>query len=372
MWYSSATFSGGVGYASCTSDPTVPANWTKNAGNPVLGQGGSGIAGFAARPHVEKISGTYNMWYSDAVGGGNLKRSTSADGLSWNSPTTAISGGAVGGVNGWANSDIWFDGTSWWLFVEGSIGPGPTNQWAPYLFKNTSPTNDGGWVVQNGGAALATLSVSGYNNGYGQGPSIANIDGTSTLQIGAAYVLWAHASKATSPISSDIYHASGATPSFTTWSPISPFDLIHNGNTFEQSQVADPNVLQVSGKSYLFFSGANATTLAGYINLATYNGTLFQFLNGTQGTGTVVNTTSTGGSLTVTNPTGPTVNLDVAPSGVTAGTYGSGSTSGVETVGADGRVTSATATPITVTPLTNPAVPDLIFTVSGDVIMGPS
>lgn len=369
MWYSGGGNSDAIGYATCTADPTIPGNWTKYSGNPVLGQGGSGVAGFAAGLHVHKVSGTYHIFYYDTVGGGNLRRSTSTNGTSWTAPTTAISSGAVAGVHGWANSDLWFDGTSWWLFVEGSLNSGGGEPWGCFLFKNSSLTNDGGWIVQNGGNGLTTLQVAGYPSGYGQGLSIAEIDGVDTFQIGAPYVLWCHASNLAN---SDIMHAYGTAPSFTTWTPASPFDLIHNGGTYEPTQVADPNVLQVSGKSYLFFSGQNASTLAGVINLATFNGTLLQFLNGSQGGGTVTNFTSTNGSITATNPTGPTVDLAVAPSGVTAGSYGSGATSNVVTVGADGRVTAVTTTQITVTPLTNPATPDLIFTATGDVIMAPS
>lgn len=372
MWYTAATLTAGMGYATCVSDPTIPANWTKYAGNPVLGDGGSGFAGFVAGIHLHKVAGTYHCFFYDTSGGGNLRRSTSADGITWTAPTTAITTSTVAGTHGWANSDIWYDGTTWYLFVEASLHAGGGGPWGCYLFTNSSISNDGGWAVQNGGNGLTTLQVSGYADGYGQGLSIAEIDGVDTFQVGSPYVLWCHASKLTNPVESDIMHAYGIAPSFTTWTPASPFDLLHNGSTFEQSQVADPNVLQVSGTSYLFFSGQNANTLQGYINLATFSGTLLQFLNGSQGTGTVVNTTSTGGSISVTNPTGPTVNIDVAPSGVTAGSYGSGSQSGTFTVGADGRVTAASSTAITVTPLTNPAIPDLIFTAAGDAIMAPS
>ena len=369
MWYTGNGSAEAMGYATCTGDPTVPANWVKSVSNPVLGQGGSGVAGWVGGIHVHKLAGTYHCFYYDANGGGNLKRSTSVNGTTWTAPTTAIASGAVAGSHGWANSDVWYDGTSWWLFVEASLNAAGGEPWGCFLFKNTSISNDGGWVVQNGGNPLSTLQVSGYPSGYGQGLSIAEIDGVDTFQIGAAYVLWCHASN---NLVSDIMHAYGVAPSFTTWTPASPFDLLHNGGPFEVTQAADPNVLQVSGKSYLFFTGNDASVNRGYINLATYAGTLAQFLNGSQGGGTFAQATSSGGSIAITNPTGPTVNLDVAASGVTAGIYGSGSQTARVTVGADGRVTSATVTPITVTPLTNPAAPDLIFTAAGDVIMGPS
>lgn len=371
MWYTSANVPAGMGYATCTGDPTIPANWTKYAGNPVLGKGGSGVAGFVAGIHVHKLAGTYHVFYYDGNGGGNLKRSTSTDGVTWTAPTTAIAKGAVVGQapGGWANSDVWFDGTYWWLFVEGSTNGAGGEPWACWLFRNTSLTNDGGWVVQNGGNPLSSMQVPGYPSGYGSGLSIAEIDGTDVMQIGSPYVVWAHCSNGPN---SDIYHVVGTDPGFVSWTPASPLDLIHNGGTFEKTQAADPNVLQVSGKSYLFFTGEDAVSLAGYINLATFDGTLLQYLNGSQGGGTVSGLASPGGSLAITNPGGPTTNLDVAPSGVSAGSYGDGADTATVTVGADGRVTVATTTKITVAPLTNPATPDLIFTTTGDVIMAPS
>lgn len=50
---------------------------------------------------------------------------------------------------------------------------------------------------------------------------------------------------------------------------------------------------------------------------------------------------STGGSIVVTAPAGPTAHLDVAASGVGAGVYGSSTQVPQVTVGADGRVTAA-------------------------------
>lgn len=61
----------------------------------------------------------------------------------------------------------------------------------------------------------------------------------------------------------------------------------------------------------------------------------------TGGSGTISDITSTGSSITVGSPTGPTTNVDVASSGVTAGTYGDATHVAQVHVGADGRVTSA-------------------------------
>jgi hypothetical protein len=65
------------------------------------------------------------------------------------------------------------------------------------------------------------------------------------------------------------------------------------------------------------------------------------------GGGTVSNITSSGGTITVTSGSGPTANVDLPNSGVTASTYGDSTHVGQFTVSADGIVTGASNVAIT-------------------------
>lgn len=90
-----------------------------------------------------------------------------------------------------------------------------------------------------------------------------------------------------------------------------------------------------------------STTRHGFAPKAPNDAT--KFLNGVgaystpAGGGTISDITSTGGSLTVGSPAGPTTNVDVANSGVTGGSYGDASHVAAITVGADGRITAASS-----------------------------
>lgn len=64
------------------------------------------------------------------------------------------------------------------------------------------------------------------------------------------------------------------------------------------------------------------------------------------GGGGITDLASPGGTLDITNPTGPTTDIDLPPSGVTAGTYGDASDVAQITVDAEGRVTDVATVPI--------------------------
>lgn len=64
------------------------------------------------------------------------------------------------------------------------------------------------------------------------------------------------------------------------------------------------------------------------------------------GTGTISSITSSGGTLTVTNPAGPATNLDMPATGVAAATYGDSTHVARLTVDAEGRLTAASSVAI--------------------------
>lgn len=84
-----------------------------------------------------------------------------------------------------------------------------------------------------------------------------------------------------------------------------------------------------------FKMGDGATAWAGLAYFQTGAGS---------GVGTI---TSSGGTISVTNPSGPTANVDLPNSGVAAGTYGDATHVSQVTVTADGIVTAASAIAIT-------------------------
>lgn len=260
MWYTGGWTNPGLGYATCpiTSDPTVGANWTKYAGNPVLGQGGSGVAGFASGNNVIKVGATYYSYYYDTLGGGNLKVSTSSDGIAWNTPTTAIAANSVAWVSGWANSFAWNEGgNTWKMLVEGrSVSAGN-----PWTISYATSTDGLSWTVQGSGP-LTSLNIGGI--GTYSGPWLVN----GGSKINGRYHLFFHAG--TNDINySNIYHAySTDAQNWTVTGAI----LYANLGAFETQQVADPSVVENGGQTYLFYDGVNNNTSTSYINAAKYPG----------------------------------------------------------------------------------------------------
>lgn len=266
MWYTGGWTSPGLGYATCTTDPTVAGNWTKYASNPVLGQGGSGVAGFVAASTVRKFGSTYYCWYEDALGGGNLKCSTSSDGIVWNTPVTVLTAGTpswcfkfTGDVEVWGTSGAWkMLGTN-----SGSVGGGQPFQ--TYYATSSATTPDSGWTVQGTGP-LTSLQPTGVTGVYGSIELAYN----GTL-INGRYYAWYHVGNGNF---SDIVLAYSTDAQNWTIITSPQFQMQHNTGAYEAQQVADPSVVEVNGVSYLLYDGVNNSSSTSYINVATYPGTL--------------------------------------------------------------------------------------------------
>lgn len=254
-----------INYATCTGDPTVAGNWTKYAGNPVVGSSSSGLTG---GPCVAKVGSTYYIYYFDAAGGGNIKVATSTDGISWGTASTALSKTAAAWVTGWTNVFVWNEGgTTWKMLVEG-------------------PPSAGGAVLANISYATSTDGLSWTPQGTGFVTGLVNSPGTEAggggpwlsgggAKVNGRYQMWLHGSNVAAW--SDIYHAySTDAQNWTVTSPAKPEMVPPTNGTVTTSstiqQAADPCVVEVNGTSYLFHSGVNNNPTSGNIYVATYPG----------------------------------------------------------------------------------------------------
>lgn len=266
MWYTGGWSNPAVGYATCTSDPTVAANWTKYAGNPVLGQGGSSVAGWASGTSVQKFGSTYYAYYYTANGGGNCNCSTSTDGITWNTPTTILTAGTPAWCDKYAaDLYVWGSSGAWKMLVAISGNASGGQPWQTAYATSSNTTPDSGWTVQGTGPVTSLLppGVSTTASVYG------SIDMAGGQQIRGNYHSWFHAGNGNL---SDIYHAYSSDGQ--TWTITGNIELAHNGGTYEAQQAADPAVVEVNGVTYMFYGGVNNGTSTGYINVATYPSTI--------------------------------------------------------------------------------------------------
>lgn len=246
MWYSGGWADPAIGYAESTDGLT----WTKYAGNPVLGQGGSGVAGMAVRNNVIKVGSTYYCYYADDNPDANLKVATSSDGIAWTVQGTALAKTAASWGSGWANVTVWKEGANWYMLAEGRSGS---------IWEIAYATSSDGlaWTLGNSGNQLTTLQVAA--GGMYGGPALSIIGGT--------YHLWYHAAPGVGTLPTNLYHSSSTNR--TTWATPT-LVLTHTGSGFEVDQVADPSVLVVQGVSYLYYDGDDNGSEAAHILLATY------------------------------------------------------------------------------------------------------
>ena len=298
--YYGGSFPEGLCLATCpvASDPTVPGNWTKNAGNPILGNGGSGLATGAYHTNVVLIAGTYYCYYAKNNNTDDLMVATSTDGISWGTPAQAIAKNQAAWITGWANSFVWNEGGSTWkMLVEGSPTSGPA-----WTINYATSTDGLTWTVQGSGPLTSLIPPGGTSY---SGPWLLN-GGQKTNGL---YQLYYHAGLTTT--TTEVFRATSTDAA--NWTVIG-VQITHDGTQYETQQAADPSVITIGATSYLFYSGVNNGDVsqphpASYINVATAPGSAALV-----GTCTAGFSTGTSGNAIATSDTGDATAWDTVTS----------------------------------------------------------
>lgn len=271
MWYSAGWGSHGanqaMGYATCTGNPAIAANWKKYAGNPVLGQGAGGDSGYVSGTSVFKFGSIYYAYFYDANGGGNLKVSTSINGVAWHAPKTLLAAGKPSWVKRYASDvSVWRQGRTWRMIISISTSPQGGEPWQLAYAISSNATPDAGWKVRSGSmTSLRPVGVHTQGSVYGDlWMPAGKIDGR--------YQAWYHAGNGEY---SDIYHASSADS--ITWR-VTGVVLDADRGRYERQQIADPAIVTLktqrgSAMTYMFYGGLDNRGPNGYIDVATYPGT---------------------------------------------------------------------------------------------------
>lgn len=254
VWYSGGWNNPGLGYAS-GSDPT---SLTKYAGNPVLGQGGSGLAGPTASPRIVRDGATLHAYVSS----GSPLRSTilhytGTDGLAWTAAPLTIT--LPPGATLWGNREVWREGLTWYMLHDAMSA---TGYWEVWLYVSSDGET---WSILNGGTSLTSLQVAA--GGMYGGMRFAQIDGTLMPKPdGTHYEMWFHAAPGAGNLPTDIYHATSTDR--INWTVNGPV-LTHSGSGFEVDQVAGPVPVVVGSSAYLFYDGDDNPASSARIGLAT-------------------------------------------------------------------------------------------------------
>lgn len=255
MWFTGGWTHPGMGYATSPDGIT----WTRYAGNPVYGQGGSGYAFTADCPHVMKVGSTYYLFSSGgtttSVPFTTFKVATSSDGIAWTTQASSIS--LPSGKTLWGNRVVWKEGASTWKMLQ-EAGPTP---WEIYLFTSSDGLT---WTVGNSGNPLATLQV--FAAGAYGGPTFATQDNIFIPKRNGLYELWYHATPNAGNQPSNIYRATSS--DLITWTQ-SGAALTRTGSGDEADQIGDPSVIVVGSVAYLFYDAVINATSTSKIKLAT-------------------------------------------------------------------------------------------------------
>ena len=242
-------------------------SWTKHAGNPIWGGGGSGVNGTndGGQPWVAVVGGVYWLFTTTNCCGTGCSRvniATSPDGLTFANHTDARVP-LPDGATYYGNRVAWTEPDGSWRMLQ-EVGP---SIWQIYLYAS----DDGAaWRLLNDGRPLASLQP--HAGGMYGGPSFAHVD-SALAPRGAdgAYYLWFHAGASAGNLPTDVYCATST--DLVEWAPCADADagvvLEHRGDGyFDADQTADPSPVVVGGAAFLYYDGDDNVKGAASIGVA--------------------------------------------------------------------------------------------------------
>ena len=203
-------------------------------------------------------------------------------------------------------------------------------------------------AVANGGSGATTLTGYLKGNGTSAFTAVSSVPATDI----SGTLLVANGGTGAATFTAGYLKANG-TSAFTTVATIPQSDV--TGLTAALAAKAD-NAITITGTISLTGGGdLTANRTLSLVNDSTTPGVLKYYgtdSGGTKGFFTLPSPgvgisliTNTGGGLTITNPAGPTTDIDITATGVTAATYGSVNATPQVTVNARGQITAATERP---------------------------
>lgn len=246
MWYTAGySDHDGLGYATSRDG----LHWTRYAGNPVLGQGGSGFAGNVTHTSVLEWRGRYYAYFNqDATSLGhidpNLYRATSPDGVHWTvGPRPVLEPGDWD--NSLANSYVWVDAHGTWRMLYEAMD-NTAGKYGRYLIGLASSPDGVTWTKDPASPLLSLRLGTGMTGG----PWLVTGRG--------GYALYYHASTGTDSIGgdpnlpTDIYVAHST--DLVHWTP-SPTPIVPRlYPDWEGYQTSDPTVVVARGRTMIYFA----------------------------------------------------------------------------------------------------------------------
>jgi hypothetical protein len=244
MWHSCGGASPGIG-ALCYAESYDGINWTRRA---------TALSGLTnnQRAAVTENAGTYYLFTASNPGDSSTQvdEYTSSDGVTWTLANAAVL--SIGGGGAWdhqriAPSWVMVVGGTWYMFYDGTASGGVS--WSVGVATASSP--GGPWTKNAGNPIIAV-----------------NSSDLKVFQVGSTYYGWLHAvpgGLTGSSLPTDIYRFHST--NLTTWIQDTPANAPafsrgtwDEGAGLSTGQVADPDLVQVNGRTYMYYTGTSLGT----------------------------------------------------------------------------------------------------------------